>query len=64
MDRSTASRRTDPVWTRIDSIQMSEREKLHAKEMLQSAERRVDFVVKVIEAARALLAPARRALQR
>jgi len=64
MERLNASRRRDPVWERIDSIQMSENEREHAKELLRSAERFVDFAIKVVATVRSLLAPAKRAFQR
>jgi hypothetical protein len=64
MERLNASRRRDPVWERIDSIQMGANEREQAKELLEKAERFVDFAVRAVGTVRALLAPTKRAFQR
>jgi hypothetical protein len=64
MERLNASRRRDPVWERIDSIQMGANDREQAKELLYKAERFVDFAIKVAATVRSLLAPAKRAFQR
>ena len=63
MERSNASRRNDPVWQRIDSIQMSANEREQAKELLARAENWVDLAVDGVRAIRSLFTPAKRALQ-
>ena len=64
MERLNASRRRDPVWERIDSIQMTASDREQAKELLFKAERFVDFATKVVSTVRSWWAPAKRAYQR
>ena len=64
MERTNASKHSDRIVDRIDTIQMGAAEREHAKIMMQRAERFADAIVEVTAAVRGITAQTRRALAR
>ena len=64
MKFASTSRSRDPVMDRLESVGISQREREHARELLESTDRFVDFIVRAAHILRSLATPLKRVVQR